>query len=123
SSYLSEEEKVECVWMYVEKISDCEIIDNRAHFQKEYESCLSQGAINEGKATVCMDLSDKERQNNCVTQVALKHDNPDACERLDFPLAAKEDCFVAYALAKNDAKVCKRLVDLDTRKECEEATA
>ncbi|MBR9703618.1 hypothetical protein GOV10_06255, partial [Candidatus Woesearchaeota archaeon] len=110
-----EDEEDECISMSAETIKDCELMKETSRW---WNDCMGKAAVNDEKATECFRITVFEQQAECVEKVAIKSEDPNACERLIF--SDQDDCFYAYALSEKDEEVCDRIsYDYDKQK-CKE---
>jgi hypothetical protein len=113
---MTDEQVMECIDFRGKTIADCTPLADMAQYQREYQSCLKRGAINDGKATVCMDLAEPSEQEHCVIRVAQEHNEPNACERLTGESLDK--CYYQYATIEGEFYVCSLINDQAKKEKC-----
>ncbi len=70
------------------------------------DSCLSEKALKEQKATVCNEINDSISRNSCYSKVANAKGEWQVCERIDNSTRQNE-CMAGIAKQKKDASICE----------------
>jgi hypothetical protein len=112
---MTEEQIAMCVTDSAKEVKDCGIMD-RDGYPDDWDDCISKTAQNEGKATACMEINNVQQRKGCVKSVALKQEDPNACERLSGD--DRDECFYEYGTYEDDPKTCKRISDSAKQAEC-----
>ena len=70
------------------------------------DSCLSEKALKEQKATVCGDITDSIARNSCYSKVANAKGEWEVCQKMDNS-TRQNQCMASIAKQKKDASICE----------------
>jgi len=70
------------------------------------DSCLSEKALKEQKATVCGDIADSIARNSCYSKVANVKGEWEICQKMDNS-TRENQCITSIAKQKKDISICE----------------
>jgi hypothetical protein len=85
---------------------------------EEKESCYAQEGEDTGDLSYCEKIKDKtEREKWCYYEIAVEHNNPQACEKITTE-NWKAACFLVVAGQTGNEDLCRQITKEEQREEC-----